>query len=286
MDGGASITHVLRGKLRVFSFYSDAGQFGAAQGHTAVVFGILTLFMKHNFKLRAFFGFVAILGLYGMIISGTRGAVAVPAMGGIMFLIVRKHVPSMVLGALAGLVIFVFFKYTTIGHGNYQIRRMRTAFDPNNPSLQVRLNNQEKLAGYLESRPFGGGIGATGNWGQRFTPNTFLANTPTDSWFVAIWADMGIVGLCLHLFILFFILITGAYNCMYKIQDDWLRAQIMALVCGMAGVMLAAYGNGVFGQFPTAFLMYVGMVFIFLSPKWDKEIQEKKKREEALAVTV
>lgn len=278
LDGGGHVTHILFGKLRIFSFYSDAGQFGASQGHTGVVFGILALFCNHNPKLRLWFAFVSIMGLYGMLISGTRGAIAVPAMGGIMFIIVRKHVPSIVMGTMAGIAVFVFFKYTTIGNNNDQIRRMRTAFDPNDASLQVRLENQKKLSGYLASRPFGGGIGSTGNWGQRFTPHTFLANTATDSWFVAIWADMGIIGLYLHLFILFFILITGAYNCMFRIRDDWIKGQITALVCGMAGIMMASYGNGVFGQFPTGILMYVGMVFIFLSPKWDR----KKALEEGL----
>ncbi len=275
LDAGGDVTHILFGKLRIFSFYSDAGQFGASQGHTGVVFGVLTLFAK-NRKFQIFCAVVAMAGLLGMMISGTRGAIAVPAMGGVMFILVRKHIPSIVLGVVAGIGVFVFFKYTTIGNDNDQIRRMRTAFDPNDASLEMRRINQAKLKGYLATRPIGGGIGSTGNWGKRFSPNTFLANTATDSWFVAVWADTGIVGLYLHLFILFFVLITGAYNVMYKIRDDWLKGQITALVCGMAGIMLASYGNGVFGQFPTCLLMYTTMVFIFWSPKWDKEIQERK----------
>jgi cell division protein FtsW (lipid II flippase) len=215
-------------------------------------------------------------GLIGMMISGTRGAIAVPAMGGVMFILVRKHMPSIIMGVLMGIGVFVFFKYTTIGNDNDQIRRMRTAFDPNDASLEMRRINQEKLRGYLATRPLGGGIGSTGNWGKRFSPNTFLANTATDSWFVAVWADTGVVGLYLHLFILFFILVTGAYNVMYKIRDVWLKGQITALVCGMAGIMLASYGNGVFGQFPTCILMYTGMVFMFIAPKLDRKILEEK----------
>ena len=275
LDAGGSVTHILFGKLRIFSFYSDAGQFGASQGHTGVVFGVLALFAK-NRKFQIFCGIVAMAGLLGMMISGTRGAIAVPAMGGVMFILVRKHMPSILLGVLAGIGVFVFFKYTTIGNDNDQIRRMRTAFDPNDASLEMRRINQAKLKGYLATRPLGGGIGSTGNWGKRFSPNTFLANTATDSWFVAVWADTGIVGLYLHLFILFFVLITGAYNCMFKIRDDWLKGQITALVCGMAGIMLASYGNGVFGQFPTCILMYTGMVFMFIAPKLDKRIMEEK----------
>ena len=270
LDQGGAETHILFGKLRVFSFYSDAGQFGASQGHAGVVFGILALFKKGNSKLKSFFAFVALAGFFGMLISGTRGAIAVPALGGVMFLILKKNIKVLILGGVLGIAVFVFFAYTTIGQGNAEIRRMRTAFDPNEASLQVRLENQKKLKGYLASRPIGGGVGATGNWGQRFTPHTFLANTATDSWYVMIWADTGAVGLTYYLFMIFFILIIGAYNVMYKIKDDWLKAQIAALTCGMAGIMMASYGNGVFGQMPTGMLMYVSMVFMFISPQIDQ----------------
>jgi hypothetical protein len=271
LDQGGAETHILFGKLRVFSFYSDAGQFGASQGHAGVVFGILAMFKKGNFKLKTFFMFVALAGFFGMLISGTRGAIAVPALGGIMFLILKKNAKVLILGGILGIGVYVFFAHTTIGQGNAEIRRMRTAFDPNEASLQVRLENQKKLKGYLASRPFGGGVGATGNWGQRFTPTTFLANTATDSWYVMIWADTGAVGLTYYLIMLFFILGTGAYNVMYKLKDDWLKAQIAALTCGMAGIMMASYGNGVFGQMPTGMLMYVSMVFMFIAPKIEQQ---------------
>ncbi|GAL65895.1 O-antigen ligase family protein [Jejuia pallidilutea] len=271
LDQGGAETHVLFGKLRVFSFYSDAGQYGASQAHAGVVFGILAVFKKTNFKLRAFFIGVAMAGFLGMLISGTRGAIAVPALGGFMFLILRKNIKVLVLGAILGIGVYVFFAHTTIGQGNAEIRRMRTAFDPNEASLQVRLANQRKLKGYLASRPFGGGLGATGNWGQRFTPHSFLANTATDSWYVMIWADTGAVGLVYYLFMLFFILISGARNVMFKIKDNNLKVQITALTCGMAGIMMASYGNGVFGQMPSGILMYVTMVFMFISPQLDKK---------------
>ena len=64
---------------------------------------------------------------------------------------------------------------------------------------------------------------------------------------------------------------------MVKIKDHNLKVQITALTCGMAGIMLASYGNGVFGQMPTGILMYVSMVFMFIAPKIDKIKQEKKK---------
>ena len=229
--------------------------------------------------MRIFFAGVALMGLFGMVISGTRGAIAVPAIGGMMFLIVRKNIAILALGALMGIGVYIFFAHTNIGQNNAEIRRMRTAFDPNEASLQVRLNNQKKLSGYLASRPFGGGVGATGNWGQRFSPHTFLANTATDSWYVMIWADTGAFGLTIYLLIIFGILFQGAYNVMSKIKDDWLKGQITALVAGMAGIMMASYGNGVFGQFPTGILMYLGMVFMFVAPQWETKYKNTLKQQ-------
>jgi hypothetical protein len=271
LDGGGSLTHILFGKLRVFSFMSDAGQFGAAQGQTGVVFTILALNQKKSFKLKLFYGFVGLMGFYGMLISGTRGAIAVPVMGFALYVALQKNIKILILGAILGLSVFVFFKYTTIGSGNYSINRMRTAFDPNDASLLVRLENQRKLKSYMAARPFGGGIGSAGNWGMRFTPNTFLANTPTDSWFVAIWAEQGIVGLTLHLFILFYIVFKSSYKIAFVLKDDWTKAKMSALVSGLIGIMAASYGNGVFGQMPTGIILYTSMGYLFLSEKLDAE---------------
>lgn len=275
LDEGGAVTHLLFGKLRIFSFYTDAGQFGAAQGQAGVVFGILALNVK-NMKLKIFYTLVALAGIYGMIISGTRGAVAVPIMGFALYFILVKNIKIMILGALLGISVFVFFKYTTIAQGNYQVRRMRSAFNLNEPSLQVRLENQRQLKTYLASRPFGGGLGSAGNWGKRFSPNTFLANTATDSWYVAIWAENGIVGLLLHLAILFYVLIKSSYILMFKVRNDWLKFRLIALVCGYFGIMVASYGNGVLGQMPTGIIIYMSMAFLFMGEKFDNELAGQK----------
>ncbi|WP_421921269.1 O-antigen ligase family protein [Marinifilum sp.] len=271
LDAGNASTHVLFGKLRVFSFYSDAGQFGAAQGHAGVVFLILALNQKRSRRLKIFYIVAGVLGLYGLMISGTRGAIAVPVMGFALYIVLKKQVKIIVMGAIMGISVLVFFKYTTIAQGNPTIRRMRTAFDPNNASLQVRLENQRKLKGYLASRPLGGGIGSAGNWGLRFTPHTFLAQTPTDSWYVMIWAEQGVVGLTLHLFVLFYVLSKSVYIIMFKLKDEEIIGIMSALVSGLFGIMAASYGNGVLGQMPTGLLIYSSMAYLFLAQKFEED---------------
>jgi hypothetical protein len=260
LNAGAAETHILFGKLRIFSFLSDAGQFGANQGFSGVVAIIYSMTKKGLPKI--FFIIVGILGLYGLVISGTRGAISVPLIGFMTFFILRKNLRVLATGVMFLLIVFAFFKYTTIGQGNDQIRRMRSAFDPNEKSLQVRLDNQKILKGYLATRPFGGGIGHAGDKAQRFLPNAFLSHVATDSWYVLIWAELGIVGLLFHLFILFYVIGKATYKVMFKIRDPITKLKIGALISGMAGVMVASYGNAVFGGMPTSLLIYASMAIM------------------------
>jgi hypothetical protein len=274
LSNGGAETHLLFGKLRIFSFFSDAGQFGGNQGYAGVVFIIYSMTKKGLTKF--FFITVGILGLYGMMLSGTRGSMAVPLAGFMTFFVLRKNIKVLGTGVLFIALIFVFFKHTTIANGNDQIRRMRGVFDPNNKSLQVRLDNQEILKGYLASRPFGGGIGHAGDKAQRFLPHAFLSHVATDSWYVLIWAELGIIGLTLHLIVLFYVIGKASYKVMFKIRDPITKLKISALISGMAGVMLASYGNSIFGGMPTALLMYASMAIMSNPEIFESPIKEKE----------
>lgn len=275
LNEGSYKTHILFGKLRVFSFYSDAGQFGANQGYTGVVFLIYAMSQQKKLK-KIFFIFVGLLGIYGMVISGTRGALSVPIVGFMTYFILSKNVKVIIIGITFLAIVFIFFKYTTIAQGNAQVRRMRTAFDPNDASLQVRLDNQKILKNYLASRPFGGGIGHGGTKAQKYLPNAFLSNVATDSWYVLIWVEQGIVGLILHLVILFYVMIKASLKVMFKIRDPILKFKMASLIAGMAGIMVASYGNAVLGQMPTALLIYATMAIILNSDVYEKEIEENQ----------
>ncbi|PKP30813.1 MAG: O-antigen ligase domain-containing protein [Bacteroidetes bacterium HGW-Bacteroidetes-16] len=271
IDTIGGITHIVLGRLRIFSFFSDAGQFGAAQGAAGVVGILIATTMKGRFN-KIFFFLMGFMGLWGMMISGTRGAMIVPMIGGITYLVLSKNVRVLLIGGFVMSVMYVFFAMTYIGESNYQIARMRTAFRPtDDASYQVRLQNRAILKTYLADKPFGGGIGSAGNWGQRFSPEGFLANVATDSWYVQIWAEQGIVGLFLHLFILSFIALKGFYLVMVRIKNKELVGILGALLAGYIGVMGASYGNGVLGQMPTGALVYFSWVFIFIAQQLDRE---------------
>ena len=66
---------------------------------------------------------------------------------------------------------------------------------------------------------------------------------------------------------------------MFRISEKNLSLEISAITAGMAGIIVASYGNGVFGQMPTGILMYISMVFMFISPKMDKANTVNNKKE-------
>lgn len=270
---GAIKTHVLRGVLRAFSFLSDSGQFGATMGYAAIMSIILAL-GPFNFAKKLLFLVCFLICIYAMGISGTRGALFVPASAAMAYLVATKNFKSIVAGAIVLGGIFFFLKYTTIGNDNQTLRRMRSALNPEDPSLKVRLENQQKFKAYLRTRPFGGGIGTSGSWGLRFSPNTFLAQTPNDSWYVKIWAETGVVGLYTHILIILFFVFKG-YAVIFSLHDPVLKQYIMALHSGFIGVAFAAYGNPILGQFPLNIMLYFTWGAIYIADYLNKTGNEK-----------
>lgn len=275
LDEVGGITHLLWGNLRAFSFFSDAGQFGAAQGQIGIV-AMIMFFYEKRFKQRMFWLVVFLTGYYGMSSSGTRGAIFVPFAGGALYLLIKKNVRVILIGSIFLVVIYSFFRYTTIGNSSYQVYRMRSAFTPDDDaSFQVRLKNQAIFESYLKTRPFGGGIGHAGSRAITYTGETFLSSVATDSWFVLIWAECGIVGLYIHLFVLGFFTGKGLYIAMFQIKNKDLEIKITALLCGVFGILVASYGNAVLGQFPTGLLVYMSMAYVFMAPRLDKQLSQE-----------
>lgn len=268
LAGSMRNTHLLFGQLRVFSFLSDAGQFGASQACAGLCGAILFLGEKQPMK-RLFYLLMCLTGVYGMFISGTRGAMFVLIVGGVIYLFLVKNIKLLLIGLLCGGAFIYFMMFTYIGHDNYNIRRMRSAFQPEeDASYVVRKSNQQLFKAYLADRPFGEGIGSM----YPGVPGTFLGETPPDSGFVLIWGEQGIVGVCLFISILIYILLKGTYLVWFEIKNDWLRTVLIAMIAGIAGMSIAHYGGSILFQHPSAMLFFFFIAVIFSAQRIDKEL--------------
>ncbi|MDR1170859.1 MAG: O-antigen ligase family protein [Bacteroidales bacterium] len=263
-------THLIWGKLRVFSMCSDAGQFGVSQAYSAVL-GLILFLSSKKARQKAFFLIVAAAGIYGMFISGTRGAVFVLFGGAFIYCLLVKKLKLLLLCLFFAGGFFCFMRFTHIGDGIYPIYRMRSAFNPTeDPSYMVRKNNQRVLKSYLASRPFGGGLGSM-ELGPR---GSVLKSIPYDSGYVLIWGDTGVVGLCLYIGMFLFFMIKGTLAVWFKIKNEWFRGVLIAFIAGLGGLLIANYGNPVLLRPPLNVIMFLGIALIFVTPRLDKELAE------------
>lgn len=264
------VTHVLWGKFtRMFSFASDANQFGISQAHCATVAVVFSIYEKEQ-RRKIFYLATAFITLYGMFISGTRGAMVIPGVGAIIYLILSKNYRIIAIGSIFGIVIYVFLAHTHILNSVAPIQRMRTVFQASkDESFKLRMTNRKILAQYMKDKPFGGGVGAAGNWGNRFSPGTFLAEFETDGMYVRIFAETGIVGLYLY-YILYFIMLMKMLMISWKLKKTELRMVAIGLTCGVFGVMASNYGADNSVGLPTSMVMYWSFAIIWMTQKWDR----------------
>ena len=267
LEAGAKKTHILFGKLRVFSYYAEAAQFGASQAQLAIMCVILAI-GPYSTKKKIWYAVAAIFIFYGMLISGTRGAMAALVGGGFMFLVLSKQVRILILGGIIGLSFLGILKFTSLGSGSEQIERLRTSLDPEDPSFRVRLFNQKILKDFLADKPFGTGVGTIGTWGTKYNGDKFIAQIPPDSLYVKIWAMYGVVGFIGWFGIMLYI--TGkSAGIVWKTRDPVLKNQLLALCGGATGILLCSYGNEVLNAMPSSMIVYISWALIWLSPRWD-----------------
>lgn len=278
LNNGGATTHIIRSGIRYFSFFTDASNMGSNMGGAGLIFGFASLHLK-NKVFKIYYIIVSICSLYTMMLSGTRGAMIVPLSGIALYTIVSKQIRSIFIGSISLLFIYVFFAFTMIGQGNPSIRRMRTAFKPNeDASYIVRKENQKRLHDYLKNKPFGEGLGLSGDGLGAKVSRRFTTSIPTDSWYVKIWVETGIVGLILYLSMIFITIARGAWILMFNIRDPELKGILTGWLCAIFGMFVSAYGNSFWGQFPTIVIAFMGMSIILNGEHLDKEINEHNKK--------
>ena len=265
-------THILQGGtlIRYFSIYSDAANYGIGIASTAVAFLIFGITSKIR-KYKIFFIIVGIACAWGMFPSGTRTGI-VCLMAGIMaYVFLSKSFKIAIpVTILFGLFAFILV-FTTIGNGNQQIRRMRSAFDKNDASANVRSLNQQAMKKYLDEAPWGIGM----HIGYRNVPAnnkyTFMATVPPDSEYVFIWIHTGIIGITTFLICTAIMLLGACRIVLFKIKSPSLRGIGAGFCCAMVSQQLGGYGNQVLMQFPNCLTFYGGLALVYILPIIEKE---------------
>lgn len=288
LQSSGRVTHLLNGGtlIRYWSTHNDAANYGINAAATAVVYFVMAITTKIRFD-RFFFAITGALIVWGMFQSGTRTAIFCLFFGFAVFLVLSKSLKIIVPSAIVGGLFLVILVFTNIGNGNQQIRRMRSAFNRNDASSNVRAINQEAIRKYIRDAPWGIGLGASFNNVPANNKYKKLSTIPPDSEYVFIWVHTGRIGITTFL-ILTAIMFLGACSVVFnKIKSRSLMG-VGAGFCGaFAAIQLGGYGNQVLMQFPNCLIFYGGLAIVYIlpyiEPEWvemeDKRLAAQKERE-------
>jgi hypothetical protein len=260
-------THILNAGtlIRYFSTFSDAANYGCNAAATAVAFIIFAITNKIN-KIRIFFAVVSVLVIWGMFQSGTRTAIFCLAAGLMVYVVLSKSVKIAVPFSIA----FVFFAliliFTDIGNGNQQIRRMRSAFNKDDASMNVRDINQEVMKKHIQDAPWGIGLGMGMDNVPANNKYRKLATIPPDSEYVFIWLRTGPIGITL--FIITTLIMLGGACCvvLFRLKSRSLIGIGGGLCCAFVAIQLGGYANQVLMQFPNCLIFYGGLTIVYILP--------------------
>lgn len=276
----AARTHILSTGVRYFSYFTDAANFGTVMAAVATVYAIIGV-NTHSRKLAIFYLMIAVMGLIGMLLSGTRGALIVPFAGLALYCLICKSIKIFAVTAILGLSLFAFLAFTDIGDSNSFIRRARTAINPTeDASFNVRVQNRKEIAQYLKRYPYGVGLGNSipKLWLQ--SDNTYQEGTiPPDSFFVYIWIQTGMPGLILNILIYVITLLGCCYIVMFKVKDKYLRQQLAAFTSTIFGILLSGYTGYAPGMPPTNFIIVAMIAFVMNGSCIDKQISQQNNKD-------
>lgn len=284
-----STTHILNGGslIRYFSTFSDAANFGCNAAATAAAFIIFAITTKLN-KLRIFYLIVSVLVVYGMFQSGTRTAIFCLAAGLMVYVILSKSVKIAVPFTIVFTLFALMLIFTDIGNGNQQIRRMRSAFNKDDASMNVRDINKEVMRKYIQDAPWGIGIGMGMDNVPANNKYRKLAIIPPDSEYVFIWLRTGPIGITVFIITMLMMLGGACWVVLFKLRNKSLIGIGGGLCCAFVSIQLGGYANQILMQFPNCLIFYGGLSIVYilpyLEPAWiefeNKQLaeQEEKKR--------
>ena len=187
-DPRVKALYFINGHWRKFSIFSDPVAF-AYNMVAPALFCISMLFGPLKLWKKVTLGILAIIFLLAMLLSGTRGAYILVPVAVVLLMIVNLNKTVIIVSVIAGLL-FALLIFTP--SSSPSIRRFQSAFQPSeDASFNVRKENQKKIQPFIQTHPLGGGLGATGVWGTRFSPHSMLAKFPPDSGYVRVAVETG-----------------------------------------------------------------------------------------------
>jgi hypothetical protein len=271
-DPGIASLLFIAGHWRKFSTFSDPVSFS----YNMVMPTILCIcLIAGNTKLWKKAVLAVLAGLYmsSMLFSGTRGANVLLPAALFLFAILNYSKKVLVFTCIAAVFLLVLINIPT---SNPNIQRFQTAFRPNNDdSYNLRKQNQKRIQPYILTHPMGGGLGATGEWGKKFAPGSFLSRFPPDSGYIRVAVEEGWIGLFIFCSMMFVILKKGINN-YYQMKDPELKTYCLAMTLVVFAYNIANFPQEALVQYPSNVFFYLEVALIEITFRLDQAKQKEE----------
>jgi hypothetical protein len=156
---------------------------------------------------------------------------------------------------------------------------MRSAFNPEDASANVRDINKAAIAKYMKDAPWGIGIGIFEHNIPAWNKFKIVSQIPPDSEYVFIWVRTGWIGVTWFAICNLMILMAGCSTVFFKIKNRSLMGIGAAWCASFAALHLGGYANQILMQFPNIVIFYGGMATVFLLPKIEKDFEDLEAKE-------
>ena len=258
------------GVIRKFSFLDGVVTFGNLSGSMAVLTTILALNEKVK-KIKYQLAFISVILFLGMSYSGTRTTTIMMPAGIALYVLISLRNKATLMTMFITLLGVLFVMFAPID--NPTLNRMRSTFDSDDESLNVRTLNRKFIQPYIYKHPIGGGIATSGVEGKRFNPSHVLAGFPPDSGLLKLALDMGWIGLILTM-LLYLMLLCQGIQYYFRISNLVYKKYIIAITCALFSIIITLFAQVSIGQIPNVFFFYAVMALF----KRLLEFDEKEKK--------
>ncbi len=259
------------GRFRKWSFLSDVNAFGLLMAFTSIFCLILAL-GPYKTHIKIVLIVSAILALMGMTFSGTRTAYAMVPAGLSLYFIMTMNNPKTIFFGVAGAAIVGLLIFGPFYGGNFSRLRSLVNADED-PSMNVRNMNRDRIQPYIQSHPMGGGLITTGPAGREYSPGHPLAGFPPDSGYLETALETGWIGLILEMSFLATVLIIGVKN-FFRTRDPVLKNLYSAYIASLFALTVANYAQSALSQKPIGLIVYTSFILMFRLYEIDKKLHD------------
>ena len=241
------------GRLRIFSFFSDPTTYGVFMSYMGTFCCVLATGPFSNAK-RVLLLVSAGCMFAAMVYAGSRTPFVLVPFGFICFTLITLKKEILIGAAFVGLLGVAFIMK---GTSNPVLFRLQSAFIPkhSDDTMQVRFKNQKFIQPMIHRHPVGVGLGSTGVWAKRFTPDSFLADFAHDSGFVRIAVELGWVGLLIYMAFLYTLLRQSIYYYL-RVRNQKIKSLYLSFTVVLFQLTLACYPQEVLVLLPTSLVFY------------------------------